>query len=130
MKRTFILSASGIFSLLLILSSCKTSRVWETKDTQDRTVRTPPLPPSRQYGPTPARYTQTSLIISPRPGFTMNQYSDGRYYHRSPQGFLYWKGLDNRFYLDKYYLDRVSYSKWEYKEWKRYKKDASKSFRR
>ena len=128
MKRTFIFSATALFYLFLVLSSCKSSRVWETKD---RTVRnTPPPPAPRNYGPSPARYTSsTTLIISPRPGFTMNQYSDGSFYHRSPQGFLYWKGQDNRFYLDKSYLNRVSYTKWEYKDWKRYKKAASQKRR-
>jgi hypothetical protein len=50
----------------------------------------------------------------------MNRYPDGRYYHRSAQGLLYWKGYDNRFFLDRNYLRRVSFSKWEYDEWKRY----------
>ena len=90
MKRTFIFSATAIFSLFLILSSCKSSRVWETKDREDRIVRTsPPPPPNRQY----------------------------------------WKGHDNRFYLDRSYLNRVSYSKWEYNDWKRYKKAASQKRR-
>lgn len=128
MKRTFIFSATAIFSLFLVLSSCKSSKVWETRD---RTVRMQPPPQApRHYSPAPARYTSsTSLIISPRPGFTMNQYSDGSYYHRGPQGFLYWKGQDNRFYLDKSYLNRVSYTKWEYNDWKRYKKAASQKKR-
>ena len=52
----------------------------------------------------------------------MSQYPDGRFFHRSAQGLLYWKGYDNRFYLDRNYVNRVSYSKWEYKEWKRYSK--------
>lgn len=130
MKRTFIFSATAIFSLFLILSSCKSSRVWETKDREDRSVRTPPPPPNRQYNNQVSnRYSSATLIISPRPGFTMNQNPNGMYYHRSQQGFLYWKGYDNRFYLDKSYLNRVSYSKWEYKDWKKYKKDASKTRR-
>ncbi len=122
MKRTFIFSATAVFSLFLVLSSCKSSSVWETKD---HTERIPPPPPStpRHYSPAPARYTSSAtLIISPRPGFTMNQTRDGRYYHRNQQGFLYWKGYDNRFYLDDSYLNRVNYTKWEYKDWKKYKK--------
>lgn len=138
MKRTSIFSAFGMLSLVLVLSSCKSSRVWESRDHQDRTVRTPPPPPPRQYSPAPQprqyspaqeRYSSSTLIISPRPGFTMNQSRDGNYFHRSPQGFLYWKGHDNRFYLDRSYLNRISYSKWEYKEWKQYKKDATKNKR-
>ena len=130
MKRTFILSVTIILSSFLVLSSCKSSRVWETKDSNDRTVRTPPPPPpSRQYSPASYRNNPAGLIISPRPGFTMNQNASGHYYHRSQQGLLYWKGYDNRFYLDKSYLNRVNYSKWEYKDWKRYKKDAAKKSR-
>ncbi len=129
MKRTFILSVTIILSSLFVFSSCKSSRVWETKDRDSRVERTSPPPPSRQYNQASNRYNSATLIISPRPGFKMNQHSNGRYYHRSPQGFLYWKGYDNRFYLDKSYLNRVSYSKWEYNDWKRYKKDAARSRR-
>ncbi|MEO5945621.1 MAG: hypothetical protein ABIP79_02305 [Chitinophagaceae bacterium] len=124
MKRTFFFSASAVFSLFLVLTSCKSSKVWETKDHTERTPP-PPLSTSKQYSPAPARYNFTSsLIISPRPGFTMNQTNDGRYYHRNQQGFLYWKGYDNRFYLDNSYLNRVNYTKWEYKDWKKYKKNT------
>ncbi len=129
MKRTFIFSTTIVLSLLLIFSSCKSSRVWETKERNEQNIRTAPPPAPRNYTPTAQRYSTATLIISPRPGFTMNQYSDGQYYHRSPQGFLYWKGFDNRFYIDKSYLNRVSYTKWEYKDWKRYRKEASKNRR-
>jgi hypothetical protein len=74
----------------------------------------PPLPP-------PARgYSRSSLIIAPRPGFVMQRYPDGRFYHRSPSGLLYWKGYDNRFYLDRTYLNRVRYSQGEYEQWRDY----------
>jgi len=105
------------FIAALTFTSCKPSRVWATKDKQERerTVRNTPAPP-----PPSRYYNSAALIISPTPGFVMNQYSDGRYYHRNQQGLLYWKGYDNRFYLDRSYLNRISYSKWEYDEWKRY----------
>lgn len=115
MKRTFILSTVAVVVAALIFTSCKPSRVWATKEKEprNRTYRnTEPAPP--RY------YNAVSLIISPSPGFVMRQYPDGRYYHRSPQGYMYWKGYDNRFYLDRTYLGRVSYSRWEYDEWKRY----------
>jgi hypothetical protein len=81
----------------------------------------------RQPPPRPQRYTSSvsvSLIISPTPGFRMSQYPNGQYYHRSQQGFVYFKGYDNRFYLDRSYMNRVNYNKWEYKEWKRYSKKS------
>jgi hypothetical protein len=114
MKRTFILTTVTVLFAALLITGCKPSRVYATKDRGSRTQ--PPPPPAPRY------YASVSLIISPTPGFRMSQYGDGRYYHRSQDGLLYWKGYDNRFYLDKSYLTRVSYSKWEYKEWKRYSK--------
>ena len=114
MKRKFILPAVVMVTATFIFAGCQPSRVWATKE---KTQRVPEPPPPRYYNP-------VSLIISPTPGFTMNRYPDGRYYHRGPQGFLYWKGYDNRFYLDKSYISRVSYSKWEYEEWKRYSREA------
>lgn len=122
MKQTFFFSVSTVLSLFLVLLSCKSSQVWETKEHIERTIP-PPSSTSKQYSPAPVRYNITAtLIISPRPGFTMNQTRDGRYYHRNQQGFVYWKGYDNRFYLDDSYLNRVNYTKLEYKDWKKYKK--------
>lgn len=72
-----------------------------------------------------------SLIITPFPGFTMNNHRDGRFYHRTPQGLIYWKGFDNRFFLDKKYVRKANHSKWEYKDWKRWHEHRNKySYRR
>jgi hypothetical protein len=116
MKRTFILTCVLLIGASFLLTSCGPSRVYATNN------RIPPTAPS------PARYYKStvSLIISPQPGFRMNESAKGRYFHRTPQGLLYWKGHDNRFYLDRSYLNRVHYSKWEYKEWKRYYKNNRK----
>jgi hypothetical protein len=121
MKRMQLLSAVLIITVAATVTSCKPSRVWATNEKKDKKEKydksedryTPPPPPSRSY-------VSASLVISPTPGFVMNRYSDGRYYHRSPNGFLYWKGYDNRFFLDRSYLNRVRYSEWEYEQWKRY----------
>ncbi|MCY7309983.1 MAG: hypothetical protein LH619_04325 [Chitinophagaceae bacterium] len=118
MKRMQLLSVVLIIMVAATVTSCKPSRVWATKDKKEKKDRvderyTPPPPPSRSY-------VSASLVISPTPGFVMNRYSDGRYYHRSPNGFLYWKGYDNRFFLDRSYLNRVRYSEGEYEQWKRY----------
>lgn len=77
------------------------------------------------YSSAPPR-SHVSLIITPSPGFTMNNHRDGRYYHRSQQGFIYWKGNDNRFFLDKKYVNRANSSKWEYKEWKKWNENKNK----
>lgn len=78
--------------------------------------------PSREYYSQRApRYrSSVSLIITPSPGFRMDRYPDGRYYYRSPQGYTYWRGDDNRFYLDRSHLNRVHYNQREYNEWNRY----------
>lgn len=125
MKRTFILTTLTALSAVLIFASCKPSRVYATKDRQDDYENErynpppPPLPP-RYSAPAPRYNSYSALIISPTPGFTMNRHSNGLYFHRSSNGLMYWKGYDNRFYLDRGYLNRVSYSKREYSEWKRY----------
>lgn len=129
-----LLTAAGILLLALSFTSCKTSRVWANKDKESKEERqeareerreerqderyddyrpAPPPSPSRTYSSVP-------LVITPTPGFTMKQTPDGRYYHKTPQGYLYWKGANNRFCLDRMYLSRISYSNWEYDEWRRY----------
>jgi len=82
----------------------------------------------RDYPSTPPAYShaRVTLILTPRPGFTMNRNPDGRFYHRSPQGFVYWQGYDNRFYLDKAQIRKVRYNNREYNEWKRFGKKYSK----
>jgi hypothetical protein len=101
MKQIQFISMSIILTTAVFISSCGSSRPYSSQ-------------------PAPHSTTYTSLIITPTPGFSMNHYPDGRYYHRSPQGFIYWKGYDNRFFLDKKYVSRVSYNKWQYNEWKRW----------
>ena len=117
MKRMQLLSAILLITVAATTISCKSSRVWATKEKpkKEKQVRyaDAPVPPPR-YNPSVA------LVITPTPGFTMQRFSDGRYYHRSQTGLLYWKGYDNRFFLDRSYLSRVNYSQWEYDEWKRY----------
>lgn len=121
MKQTFILSTATLIFASILFVSCKPSRVWATKEKEPSyNYKSVQQPPPQRY------YASVNLIISPTPGFRMSQYPDGRFYHRSAQGYLYWKGYDNRFYLDRNYLDRISYNKWEYKEWKRYSKQSNR----
>ena len=118
MKRMHLLSAVLIIAITATMTSCKPSKVWATKEKEKKDRRVSNIPAS----PSPRFYNPISLIITPTPGFVMNRYADGRYYHRNQQGLLYWKGFDNRFFLDKSYLKRVSYNQLEYDQWKRYNK--------
>ncbi|MBL7731153.1 MAG: hypothetical protein JNM88_08250 [Chitinophagaceae bacterium] len=125
MKRTSILSVTAILALAITFTSCKPSRVWATKKKEPKEYREKETY-SRPAPPPPPRYSYVSLIITPSPGFVMKQNpGNGRFYHRSHDGFLYWKGYDNRFYLDRSHLNRVSYSKGEYDEWKRYSRASN-----
>jgi len=61
-----------------------------------------------------------SLVVTSGPSFYATRYPDGRYYYRNPQGYIYWRGYDNRYYLDRAYLGKVHYNKGQYNEWRRY----------
>jgi Ni/Co efflux regulator RcnB len=132
MKRTFILSVLAAMLITTVFTSCKTSRVWankkkEKEPKQERnerrererdeevTYRRPAPPPPPRY------YSTVALIITPRPGFVMKQDREGRFFHRTSQGYLYWKGYDNRFFLDDYYVRKVEYNRGEYDEWRRHR---------
>ena len=80
----------------------------------------------RQTQAQPYYNSRVSLILSPSPGFTMSRNPDGRFFHRNPQGFVYWQGYDNRFYLDKAQIRKIRYNNYEYREWKRFGKQYSK----
>lgn len=55
------------------------------------------------------------IVLSPR--IVVNRYHDGRYYYRNPSGYYYWRGRDNRYYLDERYLRDVSYDDRAYRDW-------------
>ena len=95
MKKIRIIQAAILIAFVSILASCS----------------------SNYY---PYSGTSASLIISSGPGVYTTRYPDGRYYYRSPQGFVYWRGYDNRYYLDRAYLGKVHYNKGQYNEWRRY----------
>src|SRR4051812_26133796 len=70
----------------------------------------PPPPPS--YG------SSFSLIINPYQGFPVSRYRDGRYYYRNPQGYVYWRGNDNRYYMDRSNVNKGYRSHHDYDEWR------------
>lgn len=122
MNRNFILTAAALLSLTALISSCGHSRVW-ANNKEKKTYAEPARSPRPAYGPV---YTPAPLIVSPSPGFTMARHPNGQYYHRGPQGLMYWKGFDNRFYLDRNQVDKSRYSKFEYREWKRFSRHNGK----
>jgi hypothetical protein len=101
MKKIHILSLLFLSATVILLSSCGSGHAYYAQ-------------------PAPRYHTSLALIISPRPGFIMDRYPDGRYYYHSPEGYTYWRGGDNRFYLDRAYLNRGRYNQREYNEWNRY----------
>ena len=101
MKKIQLLSAGLLLIAAALITGCGSSREYY----------------SQSY---PRSHNSFSLIISSSPGYAVNRYHDGRYYYRSPEGYTYWRGNDNRFYLDESYLNRVHYNQREYNEWKHY----------
>jgi len=70
-------------------------------------------------------YRRAPLIIFRTPDIIIGRNNDGRYYHRNNNGWMYWQGYDNRFYLDQQYLGRVQYDDNEYKDWYNKGKDKT-----
>jgi hypothetical protein len=126
MNRKFILLMAGTLALATLFTSCHPSRVWANKKKEPKEKeyrerekeityerRDPPPPPVSP------RYERVALVVSPYAGFVMRQTANGRFYHTSNRGFTYWKGADNRFYIDSRDIRNVSYTRDEYDEWRR-----------
>lgn len=96
MKQMRIIQAVTLVAFVTVLASCGPSREY------------------RDYSYYPRHNSASfSLIINPGPGIYANRY-------RSPEGYIYWRGYDDRYYLDRSYLGRVHYGRDEYNDWKRY----------
>ena len=100
MKKTRILQTAMFGAIITLTVGCSSGRYYSSP---------PPRPVSGPY---------VSLIIAPGPGIVISRYYDGRYYYRSPQGYTYWRGYDNRYYLDRKYLGRVHYDNRHYNDWR------------
>jgi len=112
MKRIRIVQAVLLVAVLALMASCSSSR---------RNSYPEPYPP---------RQTNFSLIIHSSPGMAINRYHDGRYYYRNPYGYTYWRGYDNRYYLDRSYINKVRYDRRQYNAWKNgHKKHYRKNHR-
>jgi hypothetical protein len=53
------------------------------------------------------------LIIIRTPEIIIVKHADGRYYYKNADNFIYWKGNDDRYYLDEQYIDQVEYDQAE-----------------
>ena len=58
------------------------------------------------------------LIIVRTPQIIIVKHADGRYYYKNADNFIYWKGNDDRYYLDEQYIDQVEYDQAEWNDWK------------
>lgn len=158
MKMIKILQTVGLFSIFVLVLSCRTSRpVYEERYPPGEYPSYPPsypppiyspgpnnLPPGQAkkiYGSRSARpyapgqrkkygytYRRYPLIVIRTPDIIIGRYNDGRYYYRNPDGLMYWRGYDDRFYLDEKYLDDMNYDQSEYDDWK-YKGKKNDSYR-
>jgi len=138
-----ILQTASLFSILIFAVSCRSSRpVYEGRyPPREYPSYPPPSPPvyypspqnlppgqakkvygsrsARPYAPGQRkRYSHYPLIIIRSPDIIIGRYNDGRYYYRNPEGYMYWKGYDDRFYLDEKYLNDNRYDENEYNDWK------------
>ena len=102
MKKIRIIQVAILIAFVSILASCSSSYY--------------------HYGGTSA-----SLIVTSGPSVYATRYPDGRYYYRSPQGYMYWRGYDNRYYLDRSYFGKVHYNRSQYNEWNRYNNQHHRS---
>lgn len=102
MKKARIVQAAVLVLMVVALASCRSSRDYGSY---------PPPPPPR---------TSVSLIISPGPGMMISRYNDGRYYYRGANGYIYWRGYGNRYYLDRRYVSRNYHHHQQYGDWRRY----------
>ncbi|MET0637602.1 MAG: hypothetical protein ABWZ25_16350 [Chitinophagaceae bacterium] len=100
MKKIRILPVVVLLVIAVAFSSCSSGRQYQS------------------YPPPPPR-TSVSLIINAGPGMPISRYRDGRYYYRSPQGYTYWRGYDNRYYLDRHYVHRSYHHHHQYNDWRR-----------
>ena len=76
----------------------------------------------REYhrGPYARSRSSISLIIGTSPRLVVLRDPYGRYYYKDPRGYIYWRGNDNRYYLDRKYVNRSYYGHQQYNDWRRY----------
>jgi hypothetical protein len=101
MKAIKIIQAVLLIVVVAMTASCSTGRGYYRQS---------------YSGPQP----NFSLIISSSPGLAIMRHPNGMYYYRDPRGYIYWRGYDNRYYLDRKYVNRSYYHHQQYNDWNRY----------
>lgn len=100
MKRTRIVQAAVLVAVAAIITSCSSGRQY--------------FRPYYHPGP----QANFSLIINPSPAYVVHRSPDGRYYYRLPNGYTYWRGYDQRYYLDRRYMSKKYYQHGQYRDWR------------
>ena len=100
MKAIKIVQAVLLIAVVAMTASCSTSRDYR----------------NRSY---PGSQANFSLIIGSSPGLVMRN-PNGMYYYRDQGGRIYWRGYDNRYYLDRRYVSRSYHNHQQYNDWRRY----------
>lgn len=134
MKLSNFTQAVVLMLLIAFAASCGTTRDSDRRDYPNRypdrersTHRLPPGHAKKVYGHKSARshapgqrkkYGYRSLVIVRRPGMDIMRTRDGRYYYTSAEGLYYWRGYDDRLYLDERFLSQVEYDQRGYEDWK------------
>jgi hypothetical protein len=112
MKKIRIVQAVLFVAVVALLASCSSGRQ------------------ATRYESYPPRQSSFSLIIGSSPGMVVNRYNDGRYYYMAPNGYRYWRGYDNRYYLDRSHIRRGHYNRSQYNDWQHGHKRYYKNRRR
>ncbi|HEX5025962.1 MAG TPA: hypothetical protein VFV68_11860 [Agriterribacter sp.] len=78
---------------------------------QERRTTTIPVTPAA------TAKQRVPLVITASSADAVKQYTDGRKYIKSNNGYFYWKGYDDRWYIEENDLKKVSYTDEEYIDW-------------
>jgi hypothetical protein len=100
MKTTRIVQAAVLVAVAAIITSCSSGREY--------------------YSAPPRTQANFSLIINPSPSYVVRRSPDGRYFYRLPNGYTYWRGADQRYYLDRRYMSKKYYHHNQYNDWRSY----------
>lgn len=58
------------------------------------------------------------LVVSPDASKEVRS-PDGRYYYRNEQGYIYWKGYNNKYYIDRVHAGQVESDPSDYRNWQK-----------
>lgn len=106
MKIVTILQAAVLFAILALAASCSgTNQAYKSESSY----------PARSSSSTSSL---TPLIINSNK-VQGKRSPDGRYYYRCQEGYIYWKGYDNKYYIDRVYANQVASDPNDYNSWEK-----------